>query len=500
MNAIVDHTPTTTRRFSLKSLFMNSVFTRMFLGRSAKTHGGQRDMYAALGYPEDIDLKDLLHMFHRGGVAHRVVKSLPENIWSYPPTVWSDKNVKTDTWQDKFEETARKYNLWSVMMRLDMMMRLGRYAILVFGTGTKLDTPWSEKEKGKLYYMQPYTDVSITVTSWDDNPMSERYGLPVMYQITPGEFLTNTKGVDKQDPRTTIDVHFSRVVHVANNTLESDIYGTPVLFPIYNHLIDLLKVVGGGAEAHWLVSNRGLQVDIDKEMDMDPEDEEALAKEIDEYENKLRRVIRTRGVKVNPLGEGASQPKEAFDVILSCISGTTGIPKRVLTGAEAGQMASSQDKAAWAERIAEYQALVGWPILLLPVILKLVEFGVLPAVDIKKLAHEWPEPYQMNPLERSLTSSQTSRAISNIARAMRDAPQLLGLTEGRRVIGMSTKEQIYDVGPEDLPKGEQLLPPPPPKPGTAPGKPGNTKQGVADPAGPSAVDPTRETSGGVEAE
>src|SRR5690606_38139347 len=101
---------------------------------------------------------------------------------------------------------------------------------------------------------------------------------------------------------------------------------------------DLEKIIGGSAETFWLVANRGIHANVDKEMDLDENDAAALSEEIDEYLHDLRRVIRTRGVDINSLGSSTVDPEGVFAPLMSIIAGTTGIPKRILMGAEIGQL------------------------------------------------------------------------------------------------------------------------------------------------------------------
>ena len=39
-------------------------------------------------------------------------------------------------------------------------------------------------------------------------------------------------------------VHWTRVIHIAESTLENPIYGIPRLRPVYNRLMDIEKVTG----------------------------------------------------------------------------------------------------------------------------------------------------------------------------------------------------------------------------------------------------------------
>src|SRR5690606_16993532 len=103
-------------------------------------------------------------------------------------------------------------------------------------------------------------------------------------------------------PLKSFDVHWTRVLHVAEGTLESNVFGASRLEASFNTLDDIWKVSGGAAETYWLAGNRGMHVDIDKEMTLDDKDADNLSDELEEYQHELRRIIRTQGVSIKELG------------------------------------------------------------------------------------------------------------------------------------------------------------------------------------------------------
>src|SRR5690606_4986055 len=194
-----------------------------------------------------------------------------------------------------------------------------------------------------------------------------------------------------------------------------------------------------------LTGNRGIQADVDKEMELDPSDAQDLSDELDEYMHSLRRIIRTRGVKLNPLGGEPPNPKEVFDMIIAIISGTTGIPKRILLGSEAGQLASEQDRANWAERIQDRRALVVEPYVLDPFIHRLMSVRILREEEYE---YKWPEAFRVSPLERAQTMAAQARAVGNLSRQVgnKNPMQITSREEARNIVGLDG----------DLPESETL--------------------------------------------
>lgn len=379
---------------------------------------GNRDLYNTFGWNSNPTYNEFCFKYRRQDIAKRIVNAPVSALWSDPPEITGDPDF-TAAWNQLLADIP----VFSALTKLDKLAGLGRYAILVVGTddASKLETPLNPKEGRKVIYLQAYGEGSAEIAQYDESTTSKRFGLPLMYQVNPGAFdvlgQKNRQTVTSVVTRSSFKVHWTRVLHVAENALETDVIGTSRLEAVYNDLDDLLKVCGGAAEMFWLAGNRGLHINVDKDMEMDQKDADNLAEEVEEYEDNLSRVIRTRGVEVKPLGSQTVDPSNTFDVILSLISCATGIPKRELMGSEAGQLASQQDRANWAQRVAERISEYGQPTVLLPFLRLLIDMGVLPAP--KSLTVDWPDAFKMNPLERAQTSAQMARSAANLAKTLK---------------------------------------------------------------------------------
>lgn len=104
----------------------------------------------------------------------------------------------------------------------------------------------------------------------------------------------------------------------------------------------------------------------------------ALEEEAAEFHHGLRRILRTQGVDTKVLGAESADGEWLVDALFALIAGTTGIPKRILTGSEEGSLASTQDRHNWNERVAERERTVAEPMALRPFIDRMIELGALP--------------------------------------------------------------------------------------------------------------------------
>lgn len=415
---------------------------RGLLGRLlGGSFGGKRDLYEAFGWDKRIQSDQMWTMYSRGGIARRIVHAYPDAVWGNPPTF----DGTTKQWTEKWNQIVEDTNLWTAFHRLDRLSQLGQYAVMVIGydDGARLDTPVNPRKARNLIYLQPYSDRSAIITKWGTDPSKANFNLPEEYTIYPDQSAIETgmlgggRGVTAVPNRGSFKVHHSRVLHVTQSQLESEVFGTPPLWAVWNYLTDLQKVVGSSAESYWQTANRGMHANLDKDVDLDPEDEAALSEEIDEYHNGQRRFIRTRGVDIKSLGADVADPKGPFETIVTLIAGTTSIPKRILLGSESGHNASTQDKGTWAEKIIEYRTLTATPNFIKPFIKALTAVGVLPATSTAKKPTElWPDAYRLSPLEEAQRANQRATAVNNLGLGLKNIRNLMDRVEAREWVGL----------------------------------------------------------------
>ena len=113
-----------------------------------------------------------------------------------------------------------------------------------------------------------------------------------------------------------------------------------MLEAIFNRMEDIEKLVGGDAEMFWKGARPGFQGMVDKDFEFDDALKEDLMNQVFEYENDLKRILINKGVDLKLLAQQISDPANHMDVQLICVSAVTGIPKRMLSGSERGELAS----------------------------------------------------------------------------------------------------------------------------------------------------------------
>jgi uncharacterized protein len=437
---------------------------RLALGGYGTSFAGARDYYDVLGYPKQLSIDAYWSKFERDPLGGRIVEFPPAETWRDTPTVKDgrDKDATDDTpfakaWAD-FAELRRVYHYCK---RVDTLCGIGRFGVLLIGlagdSNLEMDVT-RVVSLDQILYLRPYGEPSVEVAEFENDPANPRFGLPRIYNLAVGDPNTTISG-GATLPSQTVRVHASRVIHVAEGLLENEVYGMPRLQRVFNLLDDILKLVGGSAEASWLLMRKGFVLNIDPEAELTAEAKENIEQEFDEYEHGLRRFMKTRGVTVSDLGSEVVDPTGPFDVILSLISAATGIPQRILLGSERGELASSQDASNWAGHIASRQLNFAEPAILRPLIDRLVSWGALPKPTAKNYTVIWDPLFELNEQERAQIGATWADAIQKLVGVYGTPP-------------VTVEEWRGDFTPfaEELPVSAVEPAPPPTIPANLPGQ------------------------------
>lgn len=369
--------------------------------------GGARDMYTTLGYDRDISAKQYRDEYARGGIASRIVEAYPKATWRGGVELYEDEDPKVSTaFEEAWEAIETRLGVWSILQRADILAGLSTYSVILLGAPGSFDEELPKGKPDQLLYLTPFAGggggpnlsavgasnfVDATIQSFDIDAASPRFGLPLTYQL---------RRMDITSPELMKPVHWSRIIHVAEGCLDNEVYGIPVLESIWNYLMDLTKVAGGGAEAFWLRANQGINLNLDKDVELGVDAAAKLKDEVDEYRHNISRVLKTRGMDVNVLGSDVANFSNPVDSIVTLIAGTKGIPKRILMGSEMGQLASGQDADNWATQVQDRRTGYAGPRIVRPFVDRLIKYGYLPTPK-KDYEVGWPVVESLKEAEKS---------------------------------------------------------------------------------------------------
>jgi phage-related protein (TIGR01555 family) len=367
---------------------------------------GNRDMYGVLGYPQVISFEQYDAEYRRSDMAARVIDLPASDTWRVPPTIQDGPADTTTAFTKELKILIQRLRVWHYLERLDRLAGIGRFGILLLGVrdGRSLREPLIQgalRTSGDVLYLSVFSEGSTTILTFDKDNQSPRFGLPETYQVQMG---SNGLGFGTEV------IHWSRIIHAAEGLGEDEVFGQPRLERIYNRLQDMMKVVGGGAEAAWRVMDRGLHADVRDGFTL--KNTAAVNDELEEYLHGMRRFIRTEGMDIHTLGAETVDPTGMFNVLVNLIAAATNIPKRILIGAERGELASGQDAAQWAGQIRSRRLKFAEPLLLRPFIDRLVWAGALPEATGSQYTITWTPLFELDEMQHGQVADAYARAIA----------------------------------------------------------------------------------------
>lgn len=263
--------------------------------------------------------------------------------------------------------------------------------------------------KYKLQFIRAFDESLVSITRYDANPASPRYGQPTMYLLTLNDPSEQHSGIGL--PLATLNVHWSRVIHIADNLGSSEVFGVPRQRPVWNRLYDLRKLYGGSAEMYWRGAFPGLAFETHPQLGGEVSiDKTAMRQQVERYMNTLQRYITAEGMTVKSISPTVVDPSTQIDTQITAICIVLGVPQRIFMGSERGELASGQDDSTWTDRVEERQVNYVTPRIIIPFVDRLIKIGVLP--EPSGYSVEWPGLKQVGPAEQANIANTRTTAMA----------------------------------------------------------------------------------------
>jgi hypothetical protein len=361
------------------------------------------NLYRILGYPSSIAYTDYEQKYNRQDVANRVVKAPVLGCWRYDPTIYDVKGKDT-AFNTAVLKLEKDKDLFVHLSKADLLGALGQYSILYLGLNDTIDPVLPATKATEVLYFAPIPENRAAMQTYEDDITSPRYGAPTSYTITINEDVVDS---------TTQSVNYTRVIHIAQDTLDNNYKGIPVLRAIFNNLIGLETLSLCSPVMFKSGSRPGNVIQPDDSGIITDAIINDAKQQIQTYLNdtpNLPRFLYLQGMKTTPLPVQVVSPMDHVKVQLKLISAATRIPLRILTGSERGELASNQDERTWLNYLEERRLNISEKLILRPTVDRLIELGVIPEPQGGEYNVEWPPLIvnsEMEMVEISFKKAQT---------------------------------------------------------------------------------------------
>jgi hypothetical protein len=387
------------------------------------THDGMRDIEAVLGYKRDLSYADFKRAYVRGDLAKRIVTAWPDATWSQSPLMQDDPDSDDPTpYEQAWMDLDTRLGIYRTLSHADLLAQLGHYAVVLLGLRGQTDLRQEAapvRGPEDVLFLQPYSEELMVIETFGADASQPTYGKPELYRLVGAGTEDTTERGLRRPTRSGRLVHASRVLHIPGQygLDDPDIYGTPILEAVYNKLVDLLKVIGGGAEMFWRDAKRRIALEVQDGYQLTPEDAANLEQEAEEFQHGLRDFLRLMGVQAKALDGTVASPRDHFDTIMQSIAGTVRIPLRVLLGSERGELSSSQDQNEYLRQVAQRQVQYAEPRILRQLEERLLTLRALPA---PKEASQvvWPNLWALSEVQQAAVTKDRASAIQSVTASL----------------------------------------------------------------------------------
>jgi len=324
------------------------------------SHEGKRDLNDIYGYPDtvSVDFQNLYQLSRRDGIANRLTFGTARTCWREGFRVVNDE--EDEQLGDELKALNKK-GLLNKIERADILNRIGSFSVLFVGVPDGLDP---REPIGKVagdgfksIYFKPFAYDGIEISGTIQDRTDPRFGLPEFYTVQK-----QSRGDANKDVNVfSMVVHWTRIIHMSEGALDSDVEGMGYLEPIYNRLLDINKTTGGASEAYFRNAKGKIAYEVDKDFATtltDPAAKAAMDDGAKKYTNEFQDHTFAAGATVKTLITPHYTPKDTVMTALWAISGYSGYPIRILTGEGSGQLAGSEDQLALNAIISDRQNVV----------------------------------------------------------------------------------------------------------------------------------------------
>lgn len=398
-------------------------FLQGILGLS---HDGKRNVYDIYGYPEtlagDLGFQQMYLYSGREGIANRLTYGTARTCWREGFQVFDSKDEDANEMLEDEITRLNKRELIKKIERADILNRIGSFSVMFVGVpdGREPSEPVGpvSGDGFKSIYFKAFAYDGVQISGTVQDAKNPRFGLPEFYQVQK----ISRGDTEKDTTTSSMLVHWTRIIHMNEGALDSDVEGKGYLEPIFNRILDLDKACGGSAEAYFRNSKGKIAYEVDKEFaasSLDPETKEKMNEGAKKFTNEYQDHIFAAGSTVKSIDTPHADPEKTVLVSLWIIAGYSGYPIRVLTGEGSGQLAGSEDQLALNAIISDRQNSVcaSWVVRL---------FEILSMAKMLDWNDEWVVKFP----KQSTTTEMQQIELNN-----KKADTLLKLTQAKSQIG-----------------------------------------------------------------
>jgi len=344
-------------------------------------------------WDSSITNEKLEEMYLRTGFCYRIINKISDDVLDNGFSIENNDVLAKD-----IEELNKRVKLIPKFKKAYTYARLFGFSFLTLGWEDAAQKLSDDLLNAKdLKYAVPLMPSQISEIILDQDQRSERFG--------EVEFIViNSSGAQKKK------IHWKRFLHIVHDDFKSNAKGVSSVLPAYNYLQTLENIIWAAGQAYYRNAAPFAKITINGASD----------KELLKYDEKMDDIsVRTRFLSNENFGleflpTTPIDPTPFFQVALTAVCTTLGIPKQIAEGTNAGAISGSETNLKdYYSDLSSVQTLTIEP-LLREIYQRCQDNAIIAQgdYDIK-----WESLFEMNEKDTALTEYAKSQAYLNYVNA-----------------------------------------------------------------------------------
>lgn len=379
------------------------------------------NFYAEMGCKPVLTFDDLFALYDREGVTYGAINQLSDKCFETSPTIVegdeSAKDKNESTQEKEVRLFLKRTKFWQKIKEADKRRMVGEYSCLVIQVKDNQDwnVPLEQIKLDDISGFLPVWQKNITVSQYENDTFSEKFGEPLTYSYN--QFAFNSQTNNNALPGRAITIHHSRVI-----LLGDTYYGRSMLASGFNAFKSLEKVTLSGGEGVYKNAASHLQMNFSKEVDLGSiakmygvgiEDlSDAIGEQVKALNASFDAAVITQDADTKILSVSLPDLRDSFDNPLAVAAASLQIPSTIIIGMQTGERASQQDTETFNKRCTSRRNIDLTPDID-GVIAHLQEYGALPQTEFTVVWDSLLEASESEKLTNAKTMTETNK--NNIA-------------------------------------------------------------------------------------
>jgi hypothetical protein len=390
----------------------------------------RRNVNHECGFPDEPTLEHYRSWFEHDPFGRRICGVYPSESWMVSPGLYERENPdprsRTPFESDWYEVNGQLLGeqnyyedeecspVWEALYRADELSRVGHYGVVAIGIDDRRELREPAdlkpgKKRRNLTSLSTFPEYLAPIARFVNDRNNPRFGLPEAYNVTFHDPRDQYSGTA---PNTnTEEVHWTRVVHLAEKVRSNAVYADPAMRTCYRNLMSLHKVIYGSGEMYWRGALPGYSWETHPQLGGQVKvDSEKLRNSMEQFFNGLQRYVLGKGMAIKSLAPQVVDPTSQFDAQVKAICVDIEVPYRIFLGSEQGVLAADQDSIKFYKGVGRRNRRYLAPNVVARTINRLIGLGILTAP--KQYYQDWPDLFSLTDEQKADIALKRTQALA----------------------------------------------------------------------------------------